>query len=78
MLYASLSRSRLLYRRIAEMGFNTAITGVYTTLLKILEQEIGQAVAPGANYSDPQHVDAIASGDTPRAVPVEAGGGKTA
>jgi DNA-binding FadR family transcriptional regulator len=62
-----------LYRQIAEMGFNTVLTGIYTTLLKFLEQEIGQVIAP--DYSNPQQVlatsseliDAIASGDTQRA-----------
>jgi DNA-binding FadR family transcriptional regulator len=64
-----------LYRRIAEMGFNAVLTGIYTTLLKFLEQEIGQVIAPLANCPDPQQVvatsreliEAIASGDTQRA-----------
>jgi DNA-binding FadR family transcriptional regulator len=63
-----------LYRHIAEMGVNTVLTGIYTTLLTFLEQEIGQAVTPLAN-SNPQQVvatsseliEAIASRDTQRA-----------
>jgi DNA-binding FadR family transcriptional regulator len=62
-----------LYQCIAEMGVNAVLTGINTTLLKFLEQEIGQ-IAPIANYSNPQQVvatsrelvEAIASGDTTR------------
>jgi len=42
------------------MGFNTVLRGTYTTLLKFLDQEIGKAFAPLANYSNPQK----ACGDT--------------
>jgi DNA-binding FadR family transcriptional regulator len=64
-----------LYRHIAKMGVNAVLTGIYTTLLTFLEQEIGQAVAPVPNYSNPQQlvatssalIEAIASGDTQRA-----------
>ena len=47
---------RRLYRRIAKMGVNAVLTGIYTTLLTFLEQEIGQAVDPVPNYSTPQQV----------------------
>ena len=74
----SLRCSWLLYRHIAEMGHNTVLTGIYTTLLKFLEQEIGHRVAPIANCSNSQQVvassngliEAIASGDTHRVVGV--------
>jgi hypothetical protein len=54
------------------------LTRIYTALLKFLEQQIGQSVAPIANCSDSQQVvatsseliEAIASGDTHRAVAV--------
>jgi hypothetical protein len=54
------------------------LTGIYTTLLKFLEQEIGQAVAPVASCSNPwqvvaissEVVEAIASGDAQRAIAV--------
>ena len=54
------------------MGFNTVLRRTYTTLLKFLDQEIGKAFAPLANYSNPQKVlaksrelvEAIACGDT--------------
>jgi DNA-binding FadR family transcriptional regulator len=67
----SLRWSWLFYRRSAEMGFNTVLTALYTTILKFLEQEISQAVVPVVNYVDPQQVVAksgeligpIASGD---------------
>jgi DNA-binding FadR family transcriptional regulator len=63
-----------LYRHIAKMGVNAVLTGIYTTLLTFLEQEIGQAVAPVPNYSNPQQVvaksgeliKAIGSGNTQR------------
>jgi hypothetical protein len=63
------------------MGHNTVLTGIYTMLLKFLEREIGHRVAPIANYCDPQQVvassngliEAIASGDTHRAVAVAKG-----
>lgn len=45
-----------LYRHIAKMGVNAVLTGIYTTLLTFLEQEIGQAVDPVPNYSTPQQV----------------------
>jgi hypothetical protein len=39
------------------IGFNTALRGIHTTLLKkSLEQEIGQAFAPATNYSNSQQV----------------------
>jgi DNA-binding FadR family transcriptional regulator len=56
-----------LYRDIAKMGVNAVLTGIYTTLLTFLEMEIGQAVAPVPNYSNPQQV-VVKSGELIKAI----------